>query len=122
MNPHILFQLALAASSYTIRPALGYPFGPRAAMPRQDLSPAAEIHTTLADPTRTPKLSETTSSMAQSNSNLKIVVAHHMVGNTYPYKLKDWEDDIRLAHASGIDGFALNMGQDEWQPTRIADA
>ncbi|KAG5648432.1 hypothetical protein DXG03_005006 [Asterophora parasitica] len=45
-----------------------------------------------------------------------------MVGNTYPYKLKDWKDDIVLAHASGIDGFALNMGRDEWQPSRVADA
>ena len=55
-------------------------------------------------------------------TNPKIVFAHHMVGNTYPYRLKDWEDDIRLAHAYGIDGFALNMGQDGWQPARIADA
>ncbi|KAG6906620.1 hypothetical protein DXG01_012938 [Tephrocybe rancida] len=52
----------------------------------------------------------------------KYVVAHHMVGNTYPYTLQDWFEDVSLAHASGIDGFALNMGSDEWQPDRVADA
>lgn len=52
----------------------------------------------------------------------KYVFAHHMVGNTFPYKLQDWSDDIALAHASGIDGFALNTGSDEWEPARIADA
>ncbi|KAG6831948.1 hypothetical protein H0H92_006549 [Tricholoma furcatifolium] len=45
-----------------------------------------------------------------------------MVGNTYPYTLQDWSDDIALAYASGIDGFALNMGVDVWQPDRVADA
>ncbi|KAG6890649.1 hypothetical protein C0995_006625 [Termitomyces sp. Mi166 len=44
-----------------------------------------------------------------------------MVGNTYPYTLEDWSDDIILAHGSGIDGFALNMGRDEWQPDRVSD-
>ncbi|KAF8631025.1 hypothetical protein AX15_002636 [Amanita polypyramis BW_CC] len=52
----------------------------------------------------------------------KYVVAHHMVGNTYPYTLNDWADDIAQAHAAGIDGFALNMGRDDWQPARVADA
>ncbi|KAJ3709955.1 glycoside hydrolase [Lentinula raphanica] len=52
----------------------------------------------------------------------KYVVAHHMVGNTFPYTSQDWLNDIKLAHASGIDGFALNMGSDDWQPARVADA
>ncbi|KAF5382553.1 hypothetical protein D9615_002844 [Tricholomella constricta] len=52
----------------------------------------------------------------------KYVVAHHMVGNTYPYEFQDWVDDIALAHASGLDGFALNMGRDEWQLERVSDA
>ncbi|EKM79227.1 hypothetical protein AGABI1DRAFT_74088 [Agaricus bisporus var. burnettii JB137-S8] len=56
------------------------------------------------------------------NSLQKYVVAHHMVGNTYPYTLNDWADDIRLAHASGIDGFALNCGIDDWSAARVADA
>ncbi|KAJ3754592.1 glycoside hydrolase [Lentinula raphanica] len=45
-----------------------------------------------------------------------------MVGNTFPYTSQDWLNDIKLAHASGIDGFALNMGSDDWQPARVADA
>jgi glucan endo-1,3-alpha-glucosidase len=52
----------------------------------------------------------------------KYVIAHHMVGNTFPYTLDDWTEDITLAHASGIDGFALNTGSDSWEPARIADA
>jgi glucan endo-1,3-alpha-glucosidase len=45
-----------------------------------------------------------------------------MVGNTFPYAKQDWLDDIVLAQESGIDGFALNTGRDEWEPARIADA
>jgi len=52
----------------------------------------------------------------------KYVVAHHMVGNTFPYTLEDWADDIALAHNSGIDGFALNIGSDVWEPARVSDA
>lgn len=63
---------------------------------------------------------------AQNTTNTttgaKYVVAHHMVGNTYPYTLQDWIDDIQLAHSKSIDAFALNMGIDEWQPARIDDA
>jgi len=60
--------------------------------------------------------------VVDNNGTIKYVVAHHMVGNTFPYTLQDWADDIALAHASGIDGFALNMGIDDWQPARVADA
>jgi len=45
-----------------------------------------------------------------------------MVGNTYSYTPAIWADDIAKASANGIDGFALNMGRDEWEPARIADA
>ena len=57
-----------------------------------------------------------------TNGSQKYVIAHHMVGNTFPYTLDDWKEDITLAHASGIDGFALNVGSDSWEPARIADA
>ena len=50
------------------------------------------------------------------------VYAHHMVGNTYPYGKADWANDISIAKAAGIDGFALNMGSDWWQTARVADA
>lgn len=52
----------------------------------------------------------------------KVVFAHHMVGNTFPYALQDWVDDINLAHAYGIDAFALNIGSDSWQSARVQDA
>ena len=61
-------------------------------------------------------------STADSSRSRKYVVAHHMVGNTYPYTLKDWADDIALAHNSGIDGFALNIGREVWEPARVSDA
>jgi len=44
------------------------------------------------------------------------------VGNTYPYNQDSWIADIRLASASGIDGFMLNIGRNDWQPARVADA
>lgn len=59
---------------------------------------------------------------AQPIFSPKYVVAHHMIGNTYPYTFEDWSEDITLAHGSGIDGFALNMGRDQWQPDRVSDA
>ncbi|KAL2314500.1 Glucan endo-1,3-alpha-glucosidase agn1 [Schizosaccharomyces pombe] len=51
-----------------------------------------------------------------------MVVAHFIVGNTYPYTVSNWEEDIQDAIAVGIDGFALNMGSDAWQVERIEDA
>ncbi|KIP05382.1 glycoside hydrolase family 71 protein [Phlebiopsis gigantea 11061_1 CR5-6] len=54
--------------------------------------------------------------------NPKYVVAHHMVGNTYPYTVNDWLSDINQAHAAGIDAFALNIGSDSWQPTQVGNA
>lgn len=45
-----------------------------------------------------------------------------MVGNTYSYTQATWADDISQAAAAGIDGFALNMGGDSWQPARVANA
>ncbi|KAI0644960.1 glycoside hydrolase family 71 protein [Trametes meyenii] len=44
-----------------------------------------------------------------------------MVGNTYPYSLNDWREDIELASSHGIDGFALNSGAESWQKERVAD-
>ena len=55
-------------------------------------------------------------------STPNVVFAHHMVGNTFPYTLQDWVDDINLAHTYGIDAFALNVGIDSWQPARVQDA
>ncbi|KAF5342756.1 hypothetical protein D9757_014508 [Collybiopsis confluens] len=63
-----------------------------------------------------------TMSATSPTSSPRYVVAHHIVGNTFPYTSQDWLNDIKLANASGIDGFALNIGRDSWQPDRVADA
>ena len=75
------------------------------------VSVAGYAQTTAADSTSVP------SSLDTHN-----VWAHFMVGNTYPYAGSDWLSDINAASSYGIDGFALNMGSDSWQPARIADA
>jgi glucan endo-1,3-alpha-glucosidase len=50
------------------------------------------------------------------------VWAHHMVGNTYSYSRSDWVTDINAARAAGIDGFALNVGTEQWQRDQAAVA
>ncbi|KAH9485734.1 Glucan endo-1,3-alpha-glucosidase agn1 [Psilocybe cubensis] len=49
------------------------------------------------------------------------VFAHFMVGNTYPYTIDDWYQDIKLAASYNIDGFVLNVGREDWQRQRCAD-
>jgi len=41
---------------------------------------------------------------------------------TWSYTSADWTTDINHAKSAGIDGFALNMGSDPWQPDRVATA
>ena len=52
----------------------------------------------------------------------KIVVAHHIVGLTASFTVDDWTSDISLAQANGIDGFALNVGNDPYTPTQAQNA
>lgn len=75
------------------------------------------ISTTSSTSTQQPSQTPTS-----DGGRRKLVVAHHMVGNTFSYTKQDWLNDIVLAHESGIDGFALNTGRDPWEPARIADA
>ncbi|KAI0629701.1 glycoside hydrolase family 71 protein [Trametes polyzona] len=53
--------------------------------------------------------------MSHSLEKRKLFVAHFMVGNTIPYTVDDWREDIELAGAHGIDAFALNVGSEPWQ-------
>ncbi|KAL1412911.1 hypothetical protein Q8F55_000660 [Vanrija albida] len=46
------------------------------------------------------------------------VVAHFMLGNTYPFTEKNWEDTFDLAEKHGLDGLALNLGPEDWQLTQ----
>lgn len=60
--------------------------------------------------------------LSKRTNSTKFVVAHFMVGNSYPYTVDNWLSDIQLAYQSGIDGFALNVGTDSWQPQQVANA
>ena len=73
-------------------------------------------------PSATGSIPQPSQPPATTDGSQKYVIAHHMVGNTFPYTLDDWTEDITLAHSSGIDGFALNIGSDSWEPARVADA
>jgi hypothetical protein len=63
-----------------------------------------------------------TRSTGTTTTSPKYVVAHFIVGNAYPYTNNTWRNDISLAHAAGLDGFALNLGLDVWEADRVADA
>ena len=86
------------------------------------LSPAPTSTSTFDSTTTIDAAPQPSQPPIDSDGSRKYVVAHHMVGNTFPYTPQDWADDITLAHASGIDGFALNMGTDDWQPAQVANA
>ncbi|KAJ7772013.1 glycoside hydrolase [Mycena maculata] len=58
--------------------------------------------------------------LTRTMSSAKQVFAHFMVGNTYPYTIDDWAADIEEASAHNIDGFALNVGKEDWQQDRVA--
>lgn len=60
--------------------------------------------------------------IVERDTTSKLVVAHHIVGYTYPYAVSDWESDIQLAYDSGLDGFALNVGSDSWESQQVANA
>lgn len=45
---------------------------------------------------------------------------HHMVGNTYSYRLVDWMTDLMHIQEDGFDAVALNLGPDCWQSASVA--
>ncbi|KAG8862543.1 hypothetical protein FRB96_001100 [Tulasnella sp. 330] len=56
-----------------------------------------------------------------ASSSGKLVVAHYMMGNAYSATVASLKNDIALAQSASIDGFALNVGSDSWQPGRVTD-
>lgn len=84
-------------------------------------SDAVSSASASADPTpaSTAASSPTT---APSSGGAKAVYAHMMVGNTYPFNYDSWMNNIRLASAAGFDGFALNVGHEDWQARQVASA
>ncbi|GMK57757.1 hypothetical protein CspeluHIS016_0405910 [Cutaneotrichosporon spelunceum] len=49
------------------------------------------------------------------SGNKRLVVAHFMLGNTYPFTKLDWEETFDMAEESGLDGLILNLGREDWQ-------
>ncbi|WVR06299.1 hypothetical protein IAU60_003329 [Kwoniella sp. DSM 27419] len=45
----------------------------------------------------------------------RMVVAHFMLGNTYPFTDRDWETTFDLAEQTSLDALALNLGPEDWQ-------
>ncbi|OCF33439.1 hypothetical protein I316_04859 [Kwoniella heveanensis BCC8398] len=45
----------------------------------------------------------------------RLMVAHFMLGNTYPFTDKDWETTLDLAEATSLDALVLNLGPEDWQ-------
>jgi Glycosyl hydrolase family 71 len=56
---------------------------------------------------------------ADASTSAKMVFAHFMVGIVSSYQASDWANDIALASASGIDGFALNIGADSYTESQL---
>lgn len=48
----------------------------------------------------------------------KKVFAHYMVGFAFPSDQNFFDSQIKRAKSAGIDGFALNVGSNDWQPDR----
>jgi len=44
------------------------------------------------------------------------------VGIVASYEQSDWENDMRLAKDIGIDGFALNIGKDDYNDRQLGFA
>lgn len=108
---------SIAAGSVSTTPAYASPSSATLSLPSTTATASSAI-----SPSATGSIPQPSQLPAATNGSQKYVIAHHMVGNTFPYTLDDWTEDITLAHASGIDGFALNIGSESWEPARVADA
>lgn len=87
-----------------------------------NLLAAVSLSLTLVSHVNAAPTGNITLSTAAVASSPKGVYAHFMVGNSYSATVSTWTSNIQLAQASGIDGFALNVGRDTWQPTQVANA
>lgn len=57
-------------------------------------------------------------SQSYAQATNKKVFAHYMVGFAFPSDQNYFDTQIKRAKVAGIDGFALNVGIDQWQPDR----
>ncbi|KAI8577354.1 hypothetical protein K450DRAFT_282605 [Umbelopsis ramanniana AG] len=81
----------------------------------------AAVKKSHRSPTTTAKASQSTSKnvTVAASTSAKMVFAHFMVGIVSSYQASDWANDIALASASGIDGFALNIGADSYTESQL---
>ncbi|PBK97687.1 hypothetical protein ARMGADRAFT_961288 [Armillaria gallica] len=113
---------ATASSTVLVSTASDTVLGISSSATEVALSSSTPVLTSSDVTTATLTSASATATASSSDTSKKIVVAHHMVGNTYPYTSDDWAEDISLASASGIDGFALNVGVDDFQKGQVAAA
>jgi hypothetical protein len=59
---------------------------------------------------------------AISKADCKAVFAHVIVGKSGMYTETDWYNDIKAAAAALIDGFALNIGNDDFTDIQLSNA
>lgn len=60
--------------------------------------------------------------LTSTSAQNKKVFAHYMVGFAYQSDEEFFDKQIKNARAAGIDGFALNVGINPWQPDRVESA
>jgi glucan endo-1,3-alpha-glucosidase len=86
------------------------------------LRPASSLPSLLSVPNSTPQHGASSKGSSAPTNATKFVFAHHIVGNTYNFTPSTWSSDVTLAHTSSIDGFALNIGNQPWEPARVQSA
>ena len=118
-----LFDTTASASASASPSAASSSLSSLSESPMATISPSAS-----ASPSATTAPASTASVVSPTTGNPPAaggehqVWAHHMVGNTYSYSRADWVTDIKAAQAAGIDGFALNVGTEQWQRDQSAVA
>ncbi|KAK8858540.1 hypothetical protein IAR55_002767 [Kwoniella newhampshirensis] len=56
------------------------------------------------------------------DSRPRLVVAHFMLGNTYPFTEEDWSATFDLAEDTSVDALVLNLGPEDWQSSQAQTA
>ncbi|KAJ7170992.1 glycoside hydrolase family 71 protein [Mycena filopes] len=118
----VLFYVSSAASSPL--GGLGSLFGDQ---PDQESAPAqapspANAPSPAPQPPSPAKAVSPPGTQSSSANSPKQVLAHFIMGNAEWYKPADWSSQIALAASKGIDGFALNVGSDDWQLDQVHTA
>ncbi|KAJ3563808.1 hypothetical protein NP233_g8693 [Leucocoprinus birnbaumii] len=114
------FHIQVHYRSFAKKPPVALaPQQPRQSTP----APPPPLPLPPAPPTpTTPTTSKSATTGPKKTGQPRLVAAHFIVGNAYPYTVDDWSKDITLAASKGIDAFSLNIGHEAWQFRRAQDA